>query len=176
MHWETPIVTTLSKLWCLTDRTTKANWFVKLMTVILNDCSAFQKHPCTYWLIKQEERHMLQEELEYLRQLQKGKPVNRGIYRKFGRTYWCWEMWHGFISVDQTTGWTVAELESCLWSARCCSKGLWSVLWTLPMWEDTVERPYGTRPRSYYHVSDGKEEPPFVSMICWISLVLYTAL
>ena len=27
--------------------------------------------PCTYWLIKQEE-------LEYLRHLQKGKPVDRG--------------------------------------------------------------------------------------------------
>ena len=44
----------------------------------VSDCSTYQKHPCTYWLIKQEERHMLQEELEYLRQLQKGKPVDRG--------------------------------------------------------------------------------------------------
>ena len=34
--------------------------------------------PCTYWLIKQEERHTLQEEQEYLRKLQKGKPVDSG--------------------------------------------------------------------------------------------------
>ena len=46
--------------------------------VFVSDCSTYQKHPCTYWLIKQEERHMLQEELEYLRKLQKGKPVDRG--------------------------------------------------------------------------------------------------
>ena len=41
------------------------------------------------------------------------------IYRKCWRKCWCWEMWHGFISVDQTTGWTLAVLESCLWSVRC---------------------------------------------------------
>ena len=46
--------------------------------VFVSDCSTYQKHPCTYWLIKQEERHMQQEELEYLRQQQKGKPVDRG--------------------------------------------------------------------------------------------------
>ena len=46
--------------------------------VFVSDCSTYKKHPCTYWLIKQEERHMLQEELEYLRKLQKGKPVDRG--------------------------------------------------------------------------------------------------
>ncbi len=46
--------------------------------VFVSDCSTYQKQPCTYWLIKQEERHMLQEELEYLRKLQKGKPVDRG--------------------------------------------------------------------------------------------------
>ena len=45
--------------------------------VFVSDCSTHQRHPCTYWLIKQEERHMLQEELEHLRQLQKGKPVDR---------------------------------------------------------------------------------------------------
>ena len=46
--------------------------------VFVNDCRTYQKHPCAYWLIKQEERHMLQEELEYLRKLEKGKPVDRG--------------------------------------------------------------------------------------------------
>ena len=44
--------------------------------VFVSDCSTYQRHPCTYRLIKQEERRMLQEELEYLRKLQKGKPVD----------------------------------------------------------------------------------------------------
>ena len=63
--------------------------------VFVSDCSVYQKHPCTYCLIKQEERHMLQEELEYLRKLQKGKPVDRGryaavtIYSKCWRKCWC---------------------------------------------------------------------------------------
>ena len=46
--------------------------------VFVSDCNTYQKHPCTYWLIKQEERYMQQEELDYLRNLQKGKPVDMG--------------------------------------------------------------------------------------------------
>ena len=48
--------------------------------VLVSDCSTYQKRPCTYWLIKQEERHMLQGDLEYLRKLYEGKPVERGKY------------------------------------------------------------------------------------------------
>ena len=57
-----------SKLICETDD----------FGVFFSDCSTYQKHPCTYWLIKQEECHMLQEELEYLRKLQNAKPVDGG--------------------------------------------------------------------------------------------------
>ena len=61
--------------------------------VFVNDCRTYQKHPCAYWLIKQEERHMLQEELEYLRKLQKGNQWTGGgvltIYRKCWRKCWC---------------------------------------------------------------------------------------
>lgn len=46
----------------------------------VSDCSTYGKRPCTYWLIKQEERHMLQKDLEYLRKLHKGKSVDRERY------------------------------------------------------------------------------------------------
>ena len=61
--------------------------------VFVSDCSTYQKHPCTYWLIKQEECHMLQEELEYLRKLQNAGQWTGGgvltIYRKCWRKWWC---------------------------------------------------------------------------------------
>ena len=52
---------------------------------------------------------MLQEELEYLRQLQKGKPVDRGRYadhlqKALEEVLVLRDVTHGFISVDQTAG------------------------------------------------------------------------
>ena len=77
--------------------------------VFVSDCNTYQKHPCTYWLIKREERHMLQEELEYLRQLQKGKPLDMGRYadhvqKALEEVLVLRDVTHGFISVDQTAG------------------------------------------------------------------------
>ena len=36
-------------------------------------------------MIKHEERHVLQEDLDYLKKLHKGKPVNRGKYADYLR-------------------------------------------------------------------------------------------
>ena len=46
------------------------------MTAVFIRCT----HVSVYWLIKQEERHVLQEDVEYLRNLHKRKPVDSRRY------------------------------------------------------------------------------------------------
>ena len=123
VHWETSTVTAHSKLWCLTKRTMTASWYVKQMTLFLlvTAVPIRNTHVPTGWSSRKNVT-CCRKNWSTWGNCRRGNQWTGGgvltTYRKCWRTCWCWEMWHGFITVDQTTGWPLGVLESCLWSVR----------------------------------------------------------